>query len=223
MTTGGTMAAHARRTCFAAALLLALAACGARDDDRAADAPPFDAGVDQPEEDVPPATAPPGARFPDPGLPTPAPGAIGYAGFGPATFGDPAEAVRMAWGRELAGAESEPGGCYYLYPLPRPAQGYRLGFMVEGGRFVRVDVDADDLEAPGGGRVGMQADEILQRYGDGAVQQQPHKYLAGGRVLRIADPGGGPGVLLFEVGEDGVVREWRVGVPPQVDYVEGCG
>jgi hypothetical protein len=29
-------------------------------------------------------------------------------------------------------------------------------------------------------------------------------------------------VLLFATDADGRVNEWRIGVPPQVDYVEGC-
>ena len=30
------------------------------------------------------------------------------------------------------------------------------------------------------------------------------------------------GVLLFETNAEGNVASWRIGVPPQVDYVEGC-
>ena len=41
-------------------------------------------------------------------------------------------------------------------------------------------------------------------------------------VLRVADPGGGNGALVLELDKDGRVDEWRIGVPPQVDYVEGC-
>ena len=29
--------------------------------------------------------------------------------------------------------------------------------------------------------------------------------------------------LIVDVGTDGIISGWRVGVPPQVDYVEGCG
>ena len=40
-----------------------------------------------------------------------------------------------------------------------------------------------------------------------------------------ADPAGGKGVLVFEVdgtGDDARATTWRIGLPPQVDYVEGC-
>ncbi|HWI23748.1 MAG TPA: lectin, partial [Lysobacter sp.] len=32
----------------------------------------------------------------------------------------------------------------------------------------------------------------------------------------------GKGVLVFETDAAGKVTAWRAGVPPQVDYVEGC-
>ena len=56
------------------------------------------------------------------------------------------------------------------------------------------------------------------------VEEQPHKY-SEGLYLRVEDTAGGTGVLLFETdgkGDDAKVTEWRSGVPPQVDYVEGC-
>ncbi len=128
----------------------------------------------------------------------------------------------MAWGSDLGDARPEqPGGCYYLLPQARSANGYRLGFMIEQDRFARVDVDAVDIEAPGGGRVGMNAQDIDRLYA-GRISKQPHKYVDGGQYLRIVDASGGPGVLLFETDAKGVVSSWRIGVPPQVDYVEGC-
>lgn len=59
-------------------------------------------------------------------------------------------------------------------------------------------------------------------YGEG-VEERQHKYIDGASYLRIADPDGGDGVLLFETGETGLVTGWRIGVEPQVDYVERCG
>ncbi len=54
----------------------------------------------------------------------PAPGTIGFAGFGPAPFGASDEQVRMAWGSDLGDARPEqPGGCYYLLPQARSANG----------------------------------------------------------------------------------------------------
>ena len=55
-----------------------------------------------------------------------------------------------------------------------------------------------------------------------AITEQKHKYVEGALNLRAADPQGGPGVIVFELDPSGKATAWRVGVPPQVDYVEGC-
>ncbi|MFD0738936.1 hypothetical protein ACFQZQ_06540 [Lysobacter koreensis] len=127
----------------------------------------------------------------------------------------------MAWGKDLkVDTPSEPGGCHYLYPLPRPQGGYGVGFMVEGDKFVRIDVDSADIVAPGGGKRGMSTDDIRRLY-LGRVEASPHEY-TDGQYLRIQDAAGGNGVLVFETDEAGKVGDWHIGVPPQVDYVEGC-
>ena len=192
-------------------------------------APVAAAPIDQPDADVPPATAPPGSlsTLPPPPIQPTADAAIGYGGFGPASFGASEEAVRMAWGRDIkADTPAEPGGCYYLVPQTRPqphpqAAGYGIAFMIEGDRFSRIDVDSADIVAPGGGRIGMTANEIRTRYA-GRIEEQEHKYVEGGKYLRIKDSAGGDGVLLFVTDAAGKVTAWRVGVPPQVDYVEAC-
>lgn len=195
-----------------------------------ADAPPaFPAGdamddpaapppLDNPDEDVPPATVedvPPG------GLP--APGTITWQGFGSAAFGADQEAVRQSWGRDLGTPRpDEPGGCYYLIPQPQDGDGFSVAFMIEGDRFSRIDVLAPQVEAPGGGRVGMRAEDV-ERLHAGRVETLPHKYLFGARYLRIEAPQGEGSVLVFETTDDGDISQWRIGVPPQVDYVERCG
>jgi hypothetical protein len=126
----------------------------------------------------------------------------------------------MAWGKDMVGGPGDPQGCYYLYPAPRNQGGYRIGFMVENQRFSRLDVDAVGIVAPGGGQVGMSADEIRKHYTD--IVEQPHKYVEGAKYLRHTDAANGS-VLVFETDASGKVTEWRLGVPPQVDYVEGCG
>ena len=152
--------------------------------------------------------------------PMPAEGAITFNGFGPAHWGASEEQVRQAWGKDLQGAPSEPNGCYYLFPEPRSSGGYRLAFMFEGAKFARMDVRVPEIVAPGGGRVGMDKTEIHRLYP--AITEQKHKYVEGGLNLRGTDPQGGNGVIVFEVEPAGKVIAWRVGVPPQVDYVEGC-
>lgn len=206
-----------------ALLAVALAACADRGADDAATPATTPPVVDQPFEDVPPATAPqamplPAATEPAAGA-MPAAGAITFAGFGPAGFGADAEAVRQAWGSELDGLPAQDVACYYLAPPIEPGSGYAVAFMIEDGKFARIDVARAGISAPGGGGIGMSAERIESLYP--GLQRQAHKYVEGGEYLRVTDPGGGDGVLVFET-EDGAVDEWRIGVPPQVDYVEGC-
>ncbi|MBP6798581.1 MAG: lectin [Luteimonas sp.] len=182
--------------------------------------PAADPPLDQPPHDVPPATASEEALG-SLRVDAPAEGTVTFAGFGPASFGATAEEVRQAWGGDLGDAQpSEPGGCYYLIPQPVGTAGFRTAFMVEGDKFARIDVRDGSVVAPGGAKVGMTADEVRALYPK--VEEQPHKYDPAGKVLRVADPGGGSGVLVLELDKDGRVDEWRIGVPPQVDYVEGC-
>ncbi|QNP42088.1 lectin [Lysobacter terrestris] len=196
-------------------------ACAAGCTDRAG----RDAGNAAPAAAAPAASPSVPAREPQPAAPaattpTSAANAISYAGFRDVRFGANADAVRAAWGTEMVGGPGDPQGCYYLYPAPNSHDGLRVGFMIEGQRFVRIDVDTDGVEAPGGGRVGMSADDIRGRYA--GIVEQPHKYVEGARYLRSTAADGGS-VLVFETDAAGKVSEWRVGVPPQVDYVEGCG
>lgn len=152
----------------------------------------------------------------------PAEGAISLAGFGPAKFGASAEEVRMAWGGDLGDAKpDEPGGCYYLIPATQAKQGYKIAFMIEGDKFVRLDVASDEIVAPGGGKIGMGEAELQKLY-HGALQSMPHKYVEGGHYLSVAASGVAPSKLVFETDENGKATEWRIGLTPQVDYVEGC-
>lgn len=209
-----------------ALLALALAACTAERAPDDADARATDSAdamasdpaapppLDQPAEDVPPATAPGNLnQSPDLGL-------VRMDGYGDMRFGMTADEARQAWGGELKGAGDEEATCYYLTPkwVDIPSD---FAFMFENGKFVRYDVGTGREIAPGGGKVGMDADEIRSLYA-GRVEETPHKYVEGGRYLGVEDISGGEGKLVFATDGDGKVTSWRVGVRPQVDYVEGC-
>lgn len=203
-----------------ALIAVALAGCGERTPPApVAPEPAAPATTEAPTPAPPPAPDAP-APATDVGM-LPAAGTITFAGFGPAAFGADEEGVRMAWGKEMEGAPSEPGGCYVLVPAPRGEPPFRFGFMLEGGKFSRIDVRIDAIPAPGGGKVGMSADEIARLYP--GAEAMPHKYVEGARTLRAKDPAGGTAALVFETDANGVVVAWRIGVPPQVDYVESCG
>src|SRR3546814_6509933 len=64
----------------------------------------------------------------------------------------------------------------------RPTAHFAL--MIEHGKFVRYDVGNPDEMAPGGGKVGLDADEIRALYA-GRVEARPHQYVEGGQYLRV--------------------------------------
>ena len=151
------------------------------------------------------------------------PAVINFAGFGPAQFGANEEAVRMAWGHPLVASEMVEGSaCQILSMDPPPADGRGIWFMIEDGKFVRYDVDVPLHAAPGDIVVGGSADKVRTAHA-GRLEEQPHKYIEGGKVLIVTPAEGGDARLVFEIGADGNVLNWRIGVPPQVLYVEGCG
>jgi hypothetical protein len=143
-------------------------------------------------------------------------------GYGPLRFGMTTAEMREAWGPTLNGTppDGDPGACHYLNVVGAGATPY-LAFMVEGGRFVRYDVSNDALLAPGGGRRGMTEAALQALYG-GALQAAPHEYVEGGKYLAFDTSGVAPSRLVFETDARGVATEWRVGLSPQADYVEGC-
>ena len=143
-----------------------------------------------------------------------------FLGYGDMKLGSTVDEARAAWGGELNGAPMEGTTCHYLWPkwISRPAD---FAFMMEDGRFVRYDVGTDKEIAPGGGKVGMVVEQLMLLYGS-SLQSAPDKYVEGGKVLTITAPDGSPAKLVFQVDGVGSVTGWRVGLPPQVDYVEGC-
>lgn len=209
------------RTLISLALLAALAAASACTERRAPAEPAPPAAPAAPAQKAPESPRDHGGSS---RVDAPAQGAISFRGFGAVPFGGSVEQVRMAWGGDLGDAKpDQPGGCYYLIPQPLGPAGYRTAFMIEGERFVRIDVRRDDVTAPGGGQVGMTKAQIAGLYPN-RIEERLHAY-TDGQYLRIKDPAGGPGVLVFETdgkGDAARVEEWRVGLPPQVDYVEGC-
>jgi len=172
---------------------------------------------------VPPAAHAPAATGPA-GPPTPD-GDRDLArldGYGPLRFGMTAAEIREAWGATLHGAppDGDADACHYLSVVGAGATPY-LAFMVEGGRFVRYDVSSDALLAPGGGRRGMTEAQLQALY-RGALQAAPHHYVEGGKYLAFDTSGVAPSRLVFETDARGIATEWRVGLSPQADYVEGC-
>jgi hypothetical protein len=168
--------------------------------------------------------AAPGPAAPDPEVPAPAAPApdtalARYDGYGDMRFGMTADEAKQAWGGELKGVPGEGEVCYYLTPVSSPVPSY-FAFMVENGKFVRYDVGNDKEVAPGGGKRGMTAEEIRALYP--GIVESAHKYVEGGKYLKVAANDGSAGKLVFATDAAGKVTEWHAGIEPQVDYIEGC-
>ncbi len=147
---------------------------------------------------------------------------VHYQGFGPAKFGDNQESVRMAWGRPLnADTPAKGASCFYLSAEHMPEQKRGIGFMFEEAKFVRYDVDNATQIAPGNIKVGDSAEQVLQAH-SGRVETAVHKYIANARTLTVTPEDNSAARLVFEIAADGKVMNWRMGIPPQIFYVEGC-
>ncbi|MFC5437095.1 lectin [Rhodanobacter umsongensis] len=180
------------------------------------------AGCGSPDRPVAPAAAVNSAVAPAvPAAPAQPASLARYDGYGDMRFGMDDAAFDRAWAGELK-ATTPAAGSSCVSKRPRWVKAPEdFAFMFEGGHFVRYDVGTAKEIAPGGGKVGMSGAQIRSLYGDRVIEQ-PHKYVAGAKYLRVAAAQGNS-VLLFETDATGRVTRWRVGVPPQVDYVEGCG
>lgn len=153
--------------------------------------------------------------------PAPVPQGPRWQGYDGWDFATPLD-VLMSQGARLHERSMglDPPACLYLQV---PAVGRQaLSLMVEDGRFVRYDVIGAGVLAPGGGAVGMTRAQLQMLYPD-QTTVSPNKYLQGALDLRVSPPSGQAHGLVFVIGADGFVQRWRLGLVPQVDYVEGCG
>ena len=204
-----------------ASLAFALVACNAERTPPADDATPPPV-TDQPAENVPPATIN-DATVPPPTNTLAPSGPARMDGYGELDFGMTAEEAKAEWKQgklEGAAPAGDEAACFHLNPAGQPTPAH-LAFMFENDLFVRYSAENDDMTAPGGGKPGMTEAELQKLYGN-ALKATPHKYVDGGKYLAIDTGGASPSKLVFETDAEGKVTEWRVGVTPQVDYVEGC-
>ena len=187
--------------------MLALAACNRHPSGEAAPSTPPPAASATPAAAASVATAP-------------ATRTATFKGYGEARFGMNSKELREAWKAPLAGqAPANPGDCYQL--ATDPAAPRSLSLMIEGDKLVRYDVNNDAEVAPGGGKRGMDIDQIRKLYA-GRIREQPDKYVPGAVDLRVSADDDSGSALVFQTDAAGKVTSWRVGQPPAVDYVEGC-
>ena len=204
------------RCLITTALVAALAACTA---ERASTPGGDAAAVAVPAGDPVPAAATPSAPAP---ISTSGAGdrQASFAGYGDVKFGTAAADMETAWGGKLDEVGKDINAdCYFMTPLWVKTSA-EFNFMISDGRFARVGTESAKFVAPGGGKVGM-TEAALQALYDNGLTASPHAY-TDGKYLSINASGVAPTRLVFETDEKGIVTEWRVGVTPEVDYVEGC-
>ena len=138
---------------------------------------------------------------------------------GAVRFGMPAAEARRALGDTSSISAT---GCTYWRPATAPRS---VSFMVENGIVVRADVDstATPPKTVEGIGIGSTEAAIRAAYGE-HVTTQLHKYQweAGWRYFIYLPPQDSLNAIVFET--DGrLVRGYRVGRRPQVQYAERCG
>lgn len=141
----------------------------------------------------------------------------GYCGV---KFGQAVADAEKAFPVKLEGVEMAPGAalppeaCYELFAA-QPVRG--ISFIVEGGVVRRVDVITEVARTAEGFGVGTQASAIRTRYGD-ALHVNVNDLEPEIIDLSITE---GPVKFVYEI-QDGVVRAWRAGIAPSIDYVAHC-
>ncbi len=187
-------------------------------------------GDPQPAPTTEPTTGPtPAPATPEVAPAAPAPAADPVAACGPAsaagfcgiTFGMMPQDAKTTFPTPLTRAGGDvntvhdPQMCFQMY-AGAPLEG--VSFLVEQDKVGRVDVEAPGVTNPDGFGVGSMAANMKTKYG-AALTEQPNKYEPTVTELMLTD---GAGKQVFEIA-NGVVRAWRAGVPPLIDYVEHCG
>lgn len=148
-------------------------------------------------------------------------GAVSPEGYCGIRFGAPvAEAVqrfpvRLEGYEARDGEDASPERCYELFAVP-PVMG--VSFLIENGQVARIDIITEAVRTTDGFGVGTQASAIRTHYGDAldmaTNELEPDITNLGATV--------GAARFVFEI-QEGLVRAWRAGLVPAVDYIAHCG
>ncbi|HWB75822.1 MAG TPA: hypothetical protein VG755_12730 [Nannocystaceae bacterium] len=94
-----------------------------------------------------------------------------------------------------------------------------VAWMIVDGVVVRLDVRSPALHTEQDAKVGTSAATLRRLYPDAI--EQPNKYDPEGSTWIVGPPDRAH--FVFELDRTHRVVRWRAGLPPQVDWVEGCG
>lgn len=139
-------------------------------------------------------------------------------GVGAVRIGSTLAQLNAALGEQLRPAYDVNPECDYVDPAALPPG---IALMVDQDTVVRIDVDTTGIPTAEGAVVGDTEERVLALY-RGRVTVQPHKYTGPeGHYLVVKWPADTLHLLIFET--DGKkVLNYRAGIRPGVEYVEGC-
>lgn len=139
-------------------------------------------------------------------------------GVGAVRIGATLAQLNAALGEQLRPAYDVNPECDYVDPAALPPG---IALMVDQDTIVRIDVDTTGIPTAEGAVVGDTEARVLELYA-GRVTVQPHKYTGPeGHYLVVTWPADTLHLLIFET--DGKkVLNYRAGIRPAVEYVEGC-
>lgn len=128
--------------------------------------------------------------------------------------------VRMdGWGKLRFGAHIDaPASECAMLPIGAHTPDGVTGMIVDG-VLVRLDVRSPALHTAENAKVGTPAATLRRLYPDAI--EEPNKYDPEGSTWIVGPPDRAH--YVFELDRTHRVVRWRAGVPPQVDWVEGCG
>ncbi len=194
-------------------LPLALAACNPSHDTDPTPAPTAEdlVAAANPHTDdaviAPPVKQASATDVPMPGSDAPPMDTVGAEAFGPLRFGMNRKDADKAAGSAFEAAGASGKGCYIAHRAGQPD----IGYMFDGDKLMRIDVRTP----------GVLIDEIRTLYA-GHLTEQPGKYDPNARLLKVGGDKPGAGGLIFETEANGTVTAYRAGLPPALDFVEGC-
>lgn len=144
--------------------------------------------------------------------------AVSPAGVGPVRTGWSLAQLNEAVGEQLKPAYDVNPECDYVDPVALPPG---IALMVERDTIVRIDVDTTGIPTAEGAMVGDTEARILELY-QGRVEVQPHKYTGpAGHYMVVKWPADSMRLLIFETDGERVLN-YRAGIRPAVEYIEGC-
>jgi hypothetical protein len=136
-------------------------------------------------------------------------------GVGPVKFGITRAQLSATLHQKLSEDEGGGDNCFYVH-----ARGHdHVAFMIEGGKLVRVDVDAPGVATTSGIQVGDSEAHARQIYG-AKMKVTEHKYIETGHYLTVRSADGRYGIR-FET-DKGKITEFYAGTYDSIQYVEGC-